>query len=131
MRELVEGGELALDGGEADGGRFDREDPRQGARFDHRREDRRQRRPHFHRPVARDVPGGDDVEPEPLEEGVLGGDQAGLLALEVRFEGGPGDPGVAQHLLDLELGVAVLRHRLGEGRNQPRALKIGHFDLGL
>ena len=51
--ETVEGGELALGGGEARRRRLDREDPSQGARFAQRVDHRVQRGAHLQRPLGR------------------------------------------------------------------------------
>jgi hypothetical protein len=60
-----------------------------------------------------------------VDDDLEGGQKALLLALEVGVEDPPADLRVADDVAQRHRTVALLRHRLGEPRNQPLALMVG------
>ena len=58
-------------------------------------------------------------------DGVVGGDEALVLAREVLVKGAPGDRRVASDVGDGRARVTVLGDRLGEAGDQPLALIVG------
>src|SRR4029077_7567931 len=62
-------------------------------------------------PTFADVRGGCNPPVEPFCGGIEGGDEALLLIGEVLVEGRPRDPGALEHVLDVDLPVALLGDR--------------------
>ena len=123
--EFVQRGEATLHQGEAGGVGLDREDARQGGAFDQRAEDRPETGAQAMGPRRGPVAGARRLPEKPLEEGLLGSEEALLTTLEVCVEDIAVDPRVVDDPLDRQAGIAVLGRRSGDGSNQPLALAVG------
>ena len=116
---LLEGGALALGGGEARRRRLDREDAGHRACLLERVEHRGERGADPVGPALAVPAGGDRLGAQALEEDLLGGQERTLDAVELGLEVGEGEARVAGDGGEVEMGVALLGGGFGEGGDQP------------